>query len=419
MPDQELSRWLLSLVLVLLFSLGTGHLFSELKLPRVVGEICAGLVLGPSFLGAVAPELYAWIFAGFPDQGRLLSVFYWLGLILLMFTAGFRITTRFEKGDRALVSMLIVGGIGLPFLFGLLAAPLFQQGEATKPWVLPLIIGSAAAVTSIPVITRIFMDLGLMGSRFAHLVLGAAAIQDVVLWIVVSAGLGMQQSEAAGDLSGLARTLIGTVAFGCFTVFAVPALLRLARLALFAASPEASLVGYTLLACLVLVTLASVLGVNVVFGALLAGIVIGRLPGNRLEQVRRNITSISAWFFVPIYFALVGLQMDLPHNFDPGLIFGFLVASSLVKVASVVLCARLANATWRRAIDFGVTMNARGGPGIVLASLARAAHIIDEKMFVALVVASILTSLAAGIWLRLRLASVMAPEGVEPQSLRP
>jgi Kef-type K+ transport system membrane component KefB len=185
-------------------------------------------------------------------------------------------------------------------------------------------------------------------------------------------------------------------------MFMLPAILPVAgRLAL-KGSPDASLIGYTLLVCLILVSLASVLQVNIIFGALLAGVVIGRLPGARLETVKQNITNMALWFFVPIYFAMVGLQMNLPGNFEPILIFGFLLASSLVKIASVTFAARFGDVPWRRAIDFGVTMNARGGPGIVLASMAYGAHIIDQALFVALVLASIFTSLAAGIWLRLR-----------------
>ena len=100
--------------------------------------------------------------------------------------------------------------------------------------------------------------------------------------------------------------------------------------------------------------------------------------------------------------------MNLPSNFDPILIFGFLLASSLVKIGSVTFAARFSDIPWPRAFDFGVTMNTRGGPGIVLASLAYAAHIIDQKLFVAFVLASIFTSLIAGKWLKLRRESLIS-----------
>lgn len=410
MLDHELSRLLLSLVLLLFFALGAGHLFNILRLPRVIGEICAGLLLGPSLLGYFAPDLHAWIFSGFAGQGKLLSVFYWLGLILLMFTAGFKISANFNKGDRLLLLMLILGGMGLPFLFGFLASSLFPNGAAPNLLAFSLVIAIASAVTSIPVLTRIFMDLDMLASRFAQAVLTAAAIQDLILWIVLSVALAIQQGQGGGlsGIGGIGPIVLGTIFFAAFSILMVPTLLRFSGRVVISQSPEGSLLGYTLLVCLVLVSLASVLQVNIVFGALLAGLVIGRLPVSKLEPVKQNITNIAIWFFVPIYFALVGLQMNLPANFNPTLIFGFLLASSLIKMTSVALFVKFTRVSWIKALDFGMTMNARGGPGIVLASLAYAAKIIDEALFVALVLASILTSLMAGAWLRWRRSAIVS-----------
>jgi Kef-type K+ transport system membrane component KefB len=409
MLDHELSRLLLSLVLLLLFALAIGHVFSNLKLPRVVGEICAGLLLGPSLFGHLAPQMYSWIFSGFPEQVKMLSVFYWLGLILLMFTAGFKISTRVSKNDAVLFAFLITGGLGLPLLFGFTASPLIPNTTAANPFALALVIAIASAVTSIPVVTRIFVELDMLSSRFAQMVLSAAAVQDLILWIVLSTALTIQQGQVDSpiSISDIVALVGGTITFTAATVLLVPAILRFAGRAIVTQSPDAALLGYTLLVCLVLVSIASALRVNIVFGALLAGIAIGQLPGKRLEHVKTNITNLAVWFFVPIYFALVGLQMNLPGNFDPVLIFGFLLASSLVKVVSVASFAKLAGVPWANALDFGVTMNARGGPGIVLASLAYAARIIDEALFVALVLASILTSLVAGAWLRVRRGSIV------------
>lgn len=407
MLDQELSRLLLSLVLLLFFALGAGHIFNILHLPRVVGEICAGLLLGPSFLGYFAPEVQAWIFNGFAEQQKLLSVFYWLGLILLMFTAGFKISTALLKGDRPLLLALILGGVGLPFLFGFFASPLFPNATSPNPLAFSLVIAIASAVTSIPVLTRIFMDLDMLSSHFSQVVLTAAAIQDIILWVALSLALALQQGQD-GPSIGIGTVVMGTVVFAVFSVLIVPTLLRFGGRLVFPRSPEGSLLGYTLLVCLVLVSLASVLRVNIVFGALLAGLVIGKLPVSRMEPVKQNITNIAAWFFVPIYFALVGLKMNLPANFNAVLIFGFLLASSVIKVLSVALSAKFTRISSISALDFGMTMNARGGPGIVLASVSYAYGIIDEALFVALILASMLTSLMAGTWLRWRRSAIVA-----------
>jgi Kef-type K+ transport system membrane component KefB len=390
--------------MLLSFALSIGHVFSLLRLPRVIGEIGAGLVLGPSLLGFFAPTLFNWIFSGFPEQGKLLSAFYWLGLTLLMFTAGFKVSTKIAENDRGLVLMLVIGGVGPPFLFGLLAINWIPNAMAANPLAFALIIATASAVTSIPVLTRIFLDLKMLSGRFAQVVLSAAVIQDLILWVVLSFALVAQQGPVASsfDFQDFAPVVVGTLVFGAVALLLLPGTLRYAGRTFLKGAPDASFVGYTLLVCLILVSLASALDVNIVLAALLAGVVIGRLPGSRLDVVKQSIENIALWFFVPIYFSMVGLQIDIPGNFDLILVVGFLVTSSLVKVVSVVLFARLGKVPWGRALDFGLTMNARGGPGIVLASLAYSAKIIDGGLFVALVVASIASSLIAGIWLEIR-----------------
>ncbi len=402
MSDFELSRLLLSLVLLLSCALVMGQILEALKLPRVIGEICAGFVLGPSLLGALMPDVYQWIFRAFEDQTKLLYVFYWLGLILLMFSAGFKVSTTFAKGDHGLVLRLIVGGIGLPFLFGFSASSWIPNQLTPNPLAFSLIIAIAMAVTSIPVLTKIFMDLGIGSSRFARLALTASALQDLLLWTILSVALAFQQGQIV-DGRGLLPEVAGTFAFAAFAIFVAPPLVRLTGRMFIDRSPEEALIGYTLLVCMVLVSVASILHVNIVFGALLAGLVVGRFRSVQMDMVRSAITNVAAWFFVPIYFALVGLQVNLQVHLNVGLLLAFLFASSGVKVASVLVATRTVVPTWKHALDYGVVMNARGGPGIVLASLAFAASIIDEDLFVALVLTSILTSLMAGIWLRRRL----------------
>jgi len=404
MSDFELSRLLLSLVLLLSSALALGQLFDGLRLPRVIGEICAGLILGPSLLGQHAPDVYQWIFRAFDDQAKLLSVFYWLGLILLMFSAGFKVSTTFARQEQSLVLKLIAGGVGLPFIFGFVASSWLPNRLQPDQLAFSLVVATAAAVTSIPVLTKIFLDLGIGSGRFARLTLTAAAVQDLLLWAVLSMAIAIQQGQILHGRDLLA-TVLATLAFTAFAVLIAPGLVRLAGRLVVQRSPDDALLGYTLLVCLVLVSAASLLEVNIVFGALLAGLVIGRFGAPRMEGVRSAITNVSAWFFVPIYFALVGLQMNLQAHLDIALLAGFLLASSMIKVASVVLVTGRAAGSWLRALDFGVVMNARGGPGIVLASLAYAAGIIDQYLFVALVMTSILTSLIAGIWLRRRLDS--------------
>jgi Kef-type K+ transport system membrane component KefB len=400
--DSELARFFLSLVLLLVGALGGGHLFERLKLPRVIGEIAGGIVLGPSVLGAISHEAREWVFAGFPAQEALLSAFYWLGLILLMFTAGFSLHGE-GGGSRRIVSALMIGALMIPFVFGYASAPLFSEAQLGEPLAFKLVMGIAVAVTSIPVLSRIFLDLGLISTPFARNVIGAATIQDLVLWTLLAIATAVQHGDAA-DAVGIARVILITLAFVLASLFFAPTVVRAIRRWAFEKFSEASLTGYAMLLCLIFVAAASFLDVNIVFAALVAGLVLAQFPSRNLAAVKQRIGDISIWFFVPIYFALVGLRLDLAHQFDGLLTLFFIIASSAVKLLSCTIAARAGGANWIRSSDYGIAMNTRGGPGIVLASVAYAAGIIDERMFTALVVASIVTSLVAGLWLRWRLA---------------
>jgi len=402
MNDAELARFFLSLVLLLIGALGGGQLFERLKLPRVIGEIAGGIVLGPSALGVVSHDAYQWLFAGFPVQEALLSAFYWFGLILLMFTAGFSLQGE-ASGSRRVVSALMIGALMIPFAFGYAAAPLFSSARLGEPLAFELVMGIAVAVTSIPVLSRIFLDLGLMSTRFSRNIIAAATIQDLVLWTILAIATAVQHGETA-DAAGIGRVIVITLAFVVASLFFAPTVVRAIRRWLFGKLSEASLTGYAMLLCLIFVAAASFLHVNIVFAALVAGLVLARSPSRQLAPVKQRIADISIWFFVPIYFALVGLRLDLAHQFDAMLTLFFIVVSTAVKLTSCTIAARATGANWIRSLDYGVAMNTRGGPGIVLASVALAAGIIDGRMFTALVLASILTSLAAGLWLRWRLA---------------
>ena len=372
-------------------------------MPRVIGEIFGGLMFGPSVLGLIAPDLQSWLFHGFGGQAALLSAFYWLGMILLMFTAGFNISPSLAHEDRPLMLILIVAGLVPPFLVGWLCAPLLGNAAPADPLAFAFVVAIATSVTSIPVISRIFTELGLIGTHFAKLTLAVAAVQDLILWAVLTLALGLQTGQQVNvvDFGGVVGA---TLIFAVAAVLILPAFIRLAaRLTKFRPS-EAPLLGYAMLLCLAFVAIASLLDINLIFGALLAGLVISRFPSGRFEKAKQRISDMASWFFVPIYFALVGLSIDLPGEFDPVQVVGFILFSSLIKIASVALATRLAGVPMPRGLDFGISMNARGGPGIVLASVAHAAGIIDANLFVTFIVASIVTSLAAGVWLRWRLS---------------
>lgn len=403
LTNLELTQFLISAVSLLVMAHSVGYAFERLRLPRVVGEICGGLLMGPSVLGLVLPGVAGWLV---PDEflhAKLLSAVYWMGLILLMFTAGFRVQRNFDSGERRLAGLLLAGATVVPLAAGWGATAIVDLdayiGPQGNPTTLALIFAIAVAVTSIPVISRIFMDLGIVETRFAKIVLAASTVQDVLLW----AGLAVATSLAAAQSPSLADGALAagrTLAFMALALVLGPPLLGYANRLRLNLVLKASRLGYTLIWCFLMVALAAALEVNVVFGAFIAGVVLGRLPPGDFDEAKTQISSFGLGFFIPIYFAIVGFRIDLPGAFDPLLVFGFLGFSSAVVGLCVFATMRLGRCGTLTSWHFAVAMNTRGGPGIVLASIAFDFGLIDERLFVALVLAAMATSLAAGAWFR-------------------
>lgn len=406
MSDLELGRLLLSLVTLLVVALAFGRAFERLGMPNVIGEIIGGLALGPTLLGYVSPDLYAWMFRGFSAQAAVLSGFYWIGLILLMFVAGFNVQRELTGADRKTVAVMLISSTIFPMLGGwylpaLLDASRMMNADAS-PISFHLVLAIGTAVTSIPFVSRIFIDLGLMTTRFAKVVLMTATLQDLLLWTALAVATALNSSKNF-DLTHIGVVIVTTLIFiGLAIAFGPATLLWVGRRLPIHRSPS-SYVGYALIVCFALAALASFLNVNVVFGALVAGVIIGSLPNLPLSDVRQRISDVALWFFVPLYFAMVGAKLDLIHQLDLRMALIFLLASSALKMLSVGLALRFTGTSGAMALNFGVAMNTRGGPGIVLASVAFEFGIITESFFITLILASILTSLFTGAWLKLML----------------
>ena len=401
--DLELTRFFFALVLLVLFSHTFGFLFNRFKLPRVIGEIFGGFLLGPTVLGHFFPSAHVWIFSAFESEGKLISLISWLGLILLMFVSGFEIEKSLNRDDKVMVSVLIIGSTLLPFIAGWIAPSVYDftpyLGVKNNMTALQLVIAIATAITSIPVISRIFMDLGVMDTVFARVVLSVATIHDILLWVVLAIATGLVSAESPSVLHILSTILI-TIVFFAFALFLMPRvvkfLIRSRYNLLLRSSPSA----YILFVCFLFAAIASFLSVNVVFGALLAGIIIGMMPRKFLRPAKNSIKDISLALFVPLYFAIVGLKLDFIHNFEPLFFLWFLAFTTLFQLLGTVISARLIKKDWLSSFNLGVAMSTRGGPGIVLATVTYNLGIINEAFFLTLVLIAIATSLFAGAWFR-------------------
>ena len=415
LSNGDISHLLLAFALLLVAAHGLGQLFARFNQPRVAGEIVGGLLLGPTLFGLLLPDAHRAIF----ETGRAtqagLAIAYQLGLLLLMYCSGAELRSIITRSERRSTVAIAVLGNAVPFLAGIAFLRLYDTGRFLGPardrTSFALVFALAMAVTSIPVISRIMADLGILRTRFARIVLSVAVLEDVCVYVVLNIALALVAPHAATafGLPGLlgieSSGAVGSAYYVVVTLgfFALPALLgpglvqKLSDLphnVLYRSSP----IAFQLVMLFALSAFASFLGVSPIFGALVAGILAGDLHGDS-AQAKQTIRKHSYAFFIPLYFAVVGLRLDLVHRFDLVFFVFFLLFACLVKSISSYLGARMTGESHHGARNLAVALNARGGPGIVLASVAYDARIIDERFYSILIMLALVTSVIAGSWL--------------------
>ncbi len=382
--------------------LGSARLCGELARrwhqPAVLGEIIAGILLGPTVLGALAPGVAGYLFPASGPGAQVLSGITNVALVLFMLVAGMEVdlSAVWRQGRSAVAVSL--SGLLLPFAagFGLAwASPRILGAEpGADPLVFALFFATALAISALPVIVRTLLDLDLFRSDLGMVVVPAAIVNDVIGWVTFAFVIGMADARHAE--TPLLVTLLGTVAFFVLMLTVVRWALDflLPRLHAFASWPGGVL-GFTATFGLLAAALTEWLGVHAVFGAFVFGVAIGDSRHLR-ERTRATLDQFVSFVFAPLFFATVGLRVNLLRHFDPALVAVVLAVAVVGKVAGGTLGARLSGIAPRQAWAIGVALTSRGAMEIILGLLALRLGIIGERLFVALVVMALVTSVLTG-----------------------
>jgi Kef-type K+ transport system membrane component KefB/mannitol/fructose-specific phosphotransferase system IIA component len=380
-----------------------GEIARKLQQPAVIGEIIAGIILGPTILGTLAPGLSAFIF---PAQGAVkvtLDGFTTIAIALFLLVAGMEVdlSMAWRQGKATLI--VATTGFLLPFAFGFGSAwclsGWLEQGSPQEPLVFWLFFATAMSISALPVIARVLMDFNLYRTDLGMIIIGSAVLNDLAGWNIFSVILGMMDSRPGGGHSA-AQTILLTLVF---TVL----MLSLGKRSFDRALPwlqahaswPGGVLGFVLALALFSAAITEAIGVHAVFGAFLFGVAVGDSRHLR-QRTRSTIEQFVSFIFAPIFFASAGLKVNFFTHFDPLLVLFVLVLATIAKVLGCGLGARLSGLPPREAWAIGFGMNARGGIGIILSLLALDNGLIQEPMFVALVVTALLTSLTSGSLMR-------------------
>jgi len=400
LSNSDLTSVLFILLLLVALAQLLGYMFMKLRQPKVVGEILAGVVLGPAIVGRLSSA--SWILETTQRQANLLNFAYWLGLLLLMFLSGAETQQLFTRDERREVGWLAIVGTGIPFVLGLIVGPWLIGPSLAGPngnrISLIIILAVGVAVTSVPVVSKIFADLKILHTRFARLVLGVAVLEDIVLWLALAVATALAGKTVLNPRQ-MSYHLLTTVGFFGLGLTIVPRIVKRLNKSKFNIFAKQSPVAYAIAVLLAYCVVAGALDVSLVFAAFLAGFAVVHKKRRLFAEALDAIGKVSFAFFIPVYFAIVGLKLDLIRGLSWWMIVTFVLGSCAVKILSVSLAGRLAGFRGLDLVNLAITTNARGGPGIVLASVAFDAGIISPKFYTTLVIAAVLTSQVAGAWL--------------------
>jgi len=397
-PTLTTGRILLDVAVILVAARAGALLFERFGQPGVIGELAAGVLLGPTLLGALPGDPSSALFPA--DAMGVLRQIGQLGLVLFMFTVGWDLDLRLVRRRGRAAATVSAASTLLPFALGLaLAVHLYPthdsvDGTSVPFWPFALFVGASLSLTAFPVLARILRETGLARTRLGALVLSASAVDDIVGWSALAIALTALEAGRAWDYL---RIFVETAIFvAVIAVVARPLL----RVLLRSATParEALVVPLALTGAY----LTEAIGIHAAIGAFLMGAAMPRNDTDvALADVRRRLSPVSA-LLVPIYFVTSGMAVDIPglRKSDLPDLALILATACVGKFVGAYTGARIARENARDSVAIGVMMNTRGVIEIVLLTVGREQGLIDDRLFTLLALMAIFTTLLTSPLLR-------------------
>lgn len=400
---------LLQLALLLLLALSLGQLAARFKMPAIVGELLAGVLLGPSVLSHALPGFADWLLPKQPGQMHLLDAVGQLGVLLLVGITGMELKFGLVKRRGATAVKVSLAGLLLPLGLGVATGFLLPSSllpDDTDPTVFALFLGVALCVSAIPVIAKTLMDMNLLHREIGQLTLAAGVIDDVIGWFLLSIVSAM---ATVGLTTGtIATSLLYPVAFVVFALLVGRPLVRTALRAANRSSEPGPTVAVAALIVLLGASATHAMGLEAVFGAFVCGVLMGtsgELDREKLAPLNTTVLAVLA----PIYFATAGLRMDLTALTRPAVLAAacaVVAVAVLGKFAGAYVGAKLSGLGRWEALALGAGMNSRGVIEVIVAMVGLRLGILGPETYTIIILVAVVTSLMAPPVLRAAMARI-------------
>ena len=399
MNHYEFILFIIQIGVMLAVALTFGQLMRRFHQPAVLGELLGGIVLGPTVFGVITPCLYTSLFPSTGNVTTAREAVLKLGMLFFLFVAGLQVNlSHLRQRGRSVIFTGILG-IFVPFALGfglvMFIPELWGPIPQGTPLLFAMFIGVALSISALPVIIRILMDLDLLNKEIGVIVVAAATINDLIGWSMFAVILGAYLPDrSVGE--GAWMTLGLSLGLSLFILVMGRFVGSHALRWLAPRLPWPSgFIGITAILILFSAAMSEAVGIHAVFGAFLLGVSLSQ-DTEGLNRAHEAVYQFAISFFAPLYFVSIGLKADFAANFDLPLVLFIFVAASIGKIGGAGLGAWAGGTPWREAMAVGFGMNARGAMEMILASVALEYQIINQRIFVALIVMALITSMLSG-----------------------
>lgn len=398
----HLSTLLIQIIVILATVRLFGFLFRFIGQPAVIGEIVAGIVLGPSLLGYFFPQSFELLFP--TESLNNLGLLSQIGLVLYMFAIGMELDFSILKTKINQTLVISHAGIVVPFFLGIVASYfIYEEYAAGNTAFLPfsLFIGISMSITAFPVLARIIQERKMTKTSIGTLTIASAANDDVTAWCLLAIVISIAQ---AGTFTS-ALFSIGLTAIYIVGMFAIvrPLLNKIGKIYINTDRITKTSVSIIFLVMIISATITEIIGIHALFGAFMAGVVMPQSFGFR-KIMTEKVEDVALFFFLPLFFAFTGLRTEIGLLNTPEMwitCVGLIIVAIAGKLGGCSIAARLVGETWKDSLTIGILMNTRGLMELVALNIGYEMGILPPSVFVILVIMALVTTFMTTPLLRL------------------
>jgi Kef-type K+ transport system membrane component KefB/nucleotide-binding universal stress UspA family protein len=396
-PSEAL--FLLQVTLLVLLGRILGEGMQRIGQPAVIGQLIAGIMLGPSVLGLLWPSAQQQLFPANLAQKSMIDGLSQFGILMLLLLAGMETDLDLVRKVRRAALSVSVAGIAVPFVGGLIVGELLPDAMLPRPdkrFVVSLFLGTALAISSVKIVAMVVREMNFLRRNVGQVILASAIIDDTIGWIIVAVTFSLATSGAV-DLVSVAKSIGGTALFLAFSfTIGRPVVFAVIRWTNDHFAGELPVTSAILVLMTGMALITHVIGVHTVLGAFVAGILIGESP-ILTREIEDQVRGLTIALFAPVFFGLSGLNSDLTILSNPALVLttlGLIVIASLGKFGGAYAGGWVGGLDRAERLALACGMNARGSTEIIVASIGLSTGLLSHDLFTMIVAMAVVTTMA-------------------------